>query len=45
MSAADAVKAVRAMDGASLLKRAKKAEEQHGKGRRTVLQAIERRLG
>ena len=32
MSAADAVKAVRLMEGASLLKRAKKAEEQHGKG-------------
>ena len=45
MSAADAVKAVRSMEGASQLGRAKKAEEQHGKARKTVLQAIERQLG
>lgn len=44
MTAADAVKAVRGMDGASQLRRAKKAEVQHGRGRKTVLAAIEQRL-
>jgi hypothetical protein len=45
MSASDAVKAVRSMEGASQLRRARKAEQQHGKARKTVLEAIERRLG
>ncbi len=45
MRSADAVKAVKAMDGTSQLKRAKKAEEKHGKGRKTVLKAIEQKLG
>ena len=45
MTAADAVKTVRAMDGASQLRRARTAERDHGKARKTVLGAIERRLG
>ena len=44
MNATEAVKAVRAMEGTSQLERAKKAEQQHGKARKTVLTAIERRL-
>ena len=45
MSAADAAKAVRAMEGHSQLRRAKKAEQTYGKGRKTVLAAIEAKLG
>ena len=43
MSASDAAKAVRSMEGRSQLERAKKAEQQHGKARKTVLEAIEKR--
>lgn len=45
MTSADAVKAVQAMDGTSQLERARKAEDKHGKSRKTVLKAIERKLG
>ncbi len=41
MNAAEAVRAVHAMEGRSQLRRAKKAEEKHGKARQTVLAAIE----
>ena len=44
MRAADAVKAVRAMEGRSQLQRARKAEQQHGKARKTVLAAIDAAL-
>jgi len=45
MNASDAVKAVRAMEGRSQLRRAKKAEQDHGAARKTGLEAIEQRLG
>jgi len=45
MTAREAQKAVRSMGTASQLRRARKAEEQHGKGRKTVLRTIEDRLG
>ena len=45
MNAADAVKAVRAMEGKSQLQRARKAEEKHGKARKTVLAAVDAKLG
>lgn len=43
MRAADAVKAVRSMGTASQLDRARAAEADHGKGRKTVLAAIDER--
>jgi hypothetical protein len=44
LKAPEARKAVRKMDGRSQLRRARKAEKTHGKGRTTVLAAIEDRL-
>lgn len=44
MTAAEARKAVNAMDSASQLRRARRAEHQFGKDRTTVLRAIENRL-
>lgn len=44
LSARDAVKRVAAMSSAAGLQRARTAEQQHGKARRTVLAAVERRL-
>jgi len=44
MSARDAQRAVRAMDGRSQLERAEKAERDHGKARKTVLAQIEKQL-
>lgn len=44
MKAGEARKAVRKMDGERQLRRARAAEKRHGKGRRTVLAAIEERL-
>lgn len=44
MKAGEARKAVRGMDGKSQLKRARTAEKKHGKGRKTVLAAIDERL-
>lgn len=44
LSARDAQKAVRAMEGKSQLERARKAEKEHGKARKTVLAAIDRAL-
>lgn len=43
MTADEAVKAVRRMEGASQLDRARTAEQDHGKARKTVLEAIEAR--
>lgn len=45
LTAVEAGKAVRAMDTTSQLRRARTAERTHGKARKTVLAAIERRLG
>lgn len=44
MKAGEARKAVARMDGASQLTRARKAEAEHGKARKTVLAAIDDRL-
>ncbi len=44
MRAGEAHKAVASMDCASQLERAKKAEQKHGKARKTVLAAIDKRL-
>lgn len=44
MKAGDARKAVAAMEGTSQLRRALKAERDHGKGRTTVVAAIEAKL-
>jgi hypothetical protein len=43
MKAGEAVKAVKRMDSKSALKKAKTAESKHGKGRKSVLAAIEER--
>lgn len=44
-TAREAGKLVRAMDTVSQLERARTAEASFGKGRKTVLQAVDRRLG
>ena len=44
MKAGEARKAVASMDSASQLQRARKAEEKYGKGRKTVLAAIDKQL-
>ena len=44
MSAADAGRRVRAMSTRSALERARTAEQEHGKARKTVLAAVEKRL-
>ena len=44
MSAAEASKRVRAMTTRSALDKARRAEQEHGKGRKTVLAAVEKRL-
>ena len=44
MTAVEAKRAVAAMDTESQLRRARTAEAEHGKGRKTVLAAIEQRL-
>lgn len=43
MKAADAAKAVKMMDSTSALRRAETAESEHGRGRKTVLRAVEQR--
>lgn len=44
MTAPEAVKAVKALDGRSALERARTAEKDHGKARKTVLAAIDEAL-
>ena len=44
MSAADASRRVRAMSTRTALERARAAEQQHGKSRKTVLAAVDRRV-
>ena len=45
MTAAEASRRVRAMTTRSALDRARRAEQEHGKGRKTVLAAVEKSLG